>query len=208
MSLLTDDVASGTGRTYREDGIAARDEPEVPLERNETVLERNETVLERADRNLTELLQEVRLAQNGVQVLFGFLLALAFQSRFRATSEFQRIDYLVTLLAAGGSAILMIAPTAFHRILFRRGDKEYLVKIANRVTMAGLGAMAIAMVGVILLITDFLFGSVTAAIVTGCAAGGCLILWFVLPVARRRRLTRSPAQAPPTPTPTDGAGGF
>src|SRR3954467_15396100 len=82
---------------------------------------RNETELERCDRNLVELLQEVRVAQTGVQVLFAFLLAVAFTPRFAQASEFERIDYFVTLIASGAAAMLLIAPTAYHRLLFRLG---------------------------------------------------------------------------------------
>src|SRR4051794_22999403 len=85
---------------------------------------RNETELERCDRNLVELLQEVRVVQTGVQVLFAFLLTAPLAARFPDLTSFQRHVYFVTLLAAGASAVLLIAPTAYHRILFRCGDKE------------------------------------------------------------------------------------
>src|SRR5215207_9486013 len=105
---------------------------------------RDETQLERCDRNLVELLQEVRVVQTGVQVLFAFLLTAPLAARFPELTEFQRYDYFVTLLAAGAAAILLIAPTAYHRIVFRLGDKEYLVVIANRFTLAGLACVAIS----------------------------------------------------------------
>src|SRR5690242_827269 len=136
MPLTTENPAPGLVRTYDQDGAAVPDSADLPPERNETELER-------ADRNLVEILQEVRVAQNGVQVLFGFLLAIAFQNRFAHISSFQRIDYFVTLLATGASAILLITPTAYHRILFQKGDKVYLVSVANRLTMMGLCAMAV-----------------------------------------------------------------
>src|SRR3954451_11624505 len=104
---------------------------------------RNETALERCDRNLVELLQEVRVVQTGVQVLFAFLLTAPLAARFPELTAFQRYDYFTTLLAAGAAAILLIAPTAYHRILFRCGDKDYLVQIANRFTLAGLACVAI-----------------------------------------------------------------
>ena len=81
----------------------------------EVAVERNETELERCDRNLAELLQEVRVAQTGVQVMFGFLLAIVFTPRFRSISGFQRVDYFVTLLATGAAAVMLIAPTSYHR---------------------------------------------------------------------------------------------
>src|SRR5215210_5832314 len=89
--------------------------------------ERNETELERCDRHLAELMQEVRVAQTGVQVLFGFLLTVPFTTRFDASTAFQRAVYLGTVLAAGAAAMLLIAPTSHHRLLFRCGDKEHLV---------------------------------------------------------------------------------
>ncbi len=106
---------------------------------------RNETQLERCDRNLVELMQEVRVVQTGVQVLFAFLLTAPLAPRFPELTEFQKLTYFGTLLAA--AAVLLIAPTAYHRILFRLGDKEHLVHVANRFTLAGLTFVALSMVG-------------------------------------------------------------
>src|SRR3954465_14976598 len=88
---------------------------------------RNETPLQRCDRNLVELLQEVRVVQTGVQVLFAFLLMAPLSARFPQLDEIQRIEYFVTLAASGVAAVLLMTPTAHHRILFRCGDKEHLV---------------------------------------------------------------------------------
>ena len=104
---------------------------------------RNETHLERCDRNLTELLQEVRVVQTGVQVLFAFLLMAPLTPGFAALGGLQRLEYFVTLALAGAAALLLIAPTAYHRVLFRLGDKDYLVSVANRLTIAGLTAVAL-----------------------------------------------------------------
>jgi amino acid transporter len=166
-------------------------------------VDHRETELERCDRNLNELLQEVRVAQTGVQVLFGFLLALSFTPRFRTMSGFQRIDYFVTLMASGGAAVFLIAPTAHHRILFRRGDKEHVVRLANRFTMIGLAGVAVAIVGVVLLVSDAMFPSLVAGAITAIAAVGCAITWFVMPLTRRRLLDRE-ASGPTTP-PRDAA---
>src|SRR5207237_9694655 len=92
---------------------------------------RDETPLERCDRNLVELLQEVRVVQTGVQVLFAFLLTAPLSARFPDLSAFQRLTYFATLLAAGAAAILLIAPTAYHRLLCRLGDKAPLAPVAN-----------------------------------------------------------------------------
>src|SRR5919107_3683850 len=107
---------------------------------------RNETVLERYDRNLVELLQELRVVQTGVQVLFAFLLMAPLTPRFAQLGAVRHAEYFVTLALAGAAAVLLIAPTAYHRVLFRQGDKEYLVETANRLTLAGLGAVGLSMV--------------------------------------------------------------
>src|SRR4051795_4746217 len=127
---------------------------------------RNETALERCDRNLVELLQEVRVVQTGVQVLFAFLLTAPLATRFPDRTHFQRLTYFATRLAAGAAAILLIAPTAYHRILFRLGDKEHLVAVANRFTLAGLSCVAVSMVGALLLVTDLLFQSTATVVAT------------------------------------------
>ena len=108
---------------------------------------RNETPLQRCDRNLVELLQEVRVVQTGVQVLFAFLLTAPLTSRFPELSTLLTVQYFGTLLASGAAAVLLIAPTAHHRLLFRRGDKEYLVALANRHTLVGLVFVALSMLG-------------------------------------------------------------
>lgn len=150
---------------------------------------RNETELERCDRNLVELLQEVRVVQTGVQVLFAFLLTAPLAPRFPELSQFQRLTYFGTLLAAGAAAILLIAPTAYHRILFRLGDKEHLVSVANRFTLAGLTCVAVSMVGALLLVTDLLFEDKTVVVVTtGLATLGCISFWCLAPLRRRARI--------------------
>jgi hypothetical protein len=151
---------------------------------------RNETALERCDRNLVELLQEVRVVQTGVQVLFAFLLTAPLAARFPALTPFQRYDYFVTLLAAGAAAILLIAPTAYHRVLFRLGDKEHLVRVANRFTLAGLAFVAIAMVGALLLVTDLMFDGPVVVVTVAIAALVCTACWCVLPLLRRATLRR------------------
>ena len=159
--------------------------------------ERNESHLERCDRNLGELLQEVRVAQTGVQILFAFLLGLAFTSRFGQATELQRVDYFVTLISSGFAAMLLIAPTSQHRLLFRRGDKEHLVAVANRLVIAGLASVAISLIGAVLLVSDLLFGTAVAVGTSAVAAGCCVITWYGMPLARRRSLTRaSGADAP------------
>jgi hypothetical protein len=149
-------------------------------------LGRNETTLERADRNLVELLQEVRVVQTGVQVLFGFLLMAPLTAGFHRLGSVLQREYFVTLLLAAAGAILLIAPTAYHRLLFRRGDKEYLVRVANRLTIAGLAAVGLAMVGSIAFVAGILFPRETALVIGSLACFLCVLLWAVLPLRRRR----------------------
>jgi hypothetical protein len=149
---------------------------------------RDESELERSDRNLVELLQEVRVVQTGVQILFGFLLTIAFQPKFEKLSSFQKADYLGTLIAAATTLVMLTAPSSWHRILFRQGDKEHLVEIANRFTVLGLASMGLTMVGVVMLLSDIAFPPWLTALVTAAAVIACSILWYALPLARRRAL--------------------
>jgi hypothetical protein len=152
---------------------------------------RNETPLQRSDRNLAELLQEVRVAQTGVQVLFGFLLTVPFTVRFDRISTAERAVYFTTLLLAGAAAMLLIAPTSHHRLLFACGDKEQLVLTANRYAIAGLVAVAATMVGVVLLVSLLVVGGPGAALATTGAAAGCIWCWYLQPLRRRRALYRA-----------------
>src|SRR3954464_10811895 len=161
---------------------------EVPTEGNG----RRETELERCDRNLVELLQEVRVAQTGVQIMFAFLLTVPFTARFPALSTFQEILYFAILMSAGAAALLLIAPTSYHRILFRLGDKEHLVRAANRLTILALAFVAVAIVGGILLISDLLFPGLVAILATGMATALCVICWYIVPLRRRSRLGVKP----------------
>ena len=151
---------------------------------------RNETPLERCDRNLVELLQEVRVVQTGVQVLFAFLLTAPLAARFTELTRFQRWDYFVTLLATGAAAILLIAPTAYHRVLFRCGDKEHLVIVAHRCTLSGLTFVALSMLGALLLVTDLMFDGAIVIVTIAVAGVACVLLWCVLPLLRRATLGR------------------
>jgi hypothetical protein len=146
---------------------------------------RDETEAERLDRNLGELLQELRVALPGVQVLFAFLLAVPFQQNFEKVSQFEKRIYFATLLLTALSAALLIAPTAYHRLTFRYQQKHRLVFISNRLAIGGLAALALAMTCAILLITHLLFGSVATIVTTVFALGMFIFLWAVLPLKRR-----------------------
>ena len=150
---------------------------------------RDETEEERLDRNLGELLQELRVALPGVQVLFAFLLAVPFQQHFSSISEFDKKAYFVTLLLTALSAALLIAPSAYHRLTFRYQQKHRLVFVSNRLSIAGLGTLALAMTCAILLITNVLFGTVATTIVTTVLVLAMFaVLWAVLPLKRRMEL--------------------
>ena len=150
--------------------------------------ERNETELERSDRHLSELMQEVRVAQTGVQVLFGFLLTVPFTARFDALSPGERKLYFATLAVAGLAAMLLIAPSSHHRVLFSCGDKPRLVRNANRYAIAGLACVGLAMGGALALVADVAFDSTFAGIAGGVAGAACGWCWYLQPLRRRRAL--------------------
>ena len=145
---------------------------------------RQESEKERLDRNLAELLQELRVALPGVQVLFAFLLVVPFNQRFSEITTFQRTVYFVTLLLATAATACLIAPTAHHRIEFRQQDKKRIVFSASKLSIIGLALLALAMTGAVLLITDFLYHSDTVAVVAGGVALLFAVLWFAWPVKR------------------------
>jgi uncharacterized protein DUF6328 len=151
---------------------------------------RPETEHERVDRNLTELLNELRVALPGVQVLFAFLLVVPFNNRFAQVTAFEKNVYFVTLLCAAAASVCLIAPTVQHRIEFRHQDKEHIVLVANKLAIAGLTFLAVAMTGAILLVTDLLFGGVTSGIATGFVALAFALLWYAIPLQRLRQRRR------------------
>jgi hypothetical protein len=145
---------------------------------------RGETPIERLDRNLEEMFAGLRVALPGVQVLFAFLLVLPFQSGFPDVTGFQEKVYFGTLLCTALASILFIAPSARHRLRFRKGDRAYVVFTANRLVIAGLAFLGLGMTGAILLVSDYLFSAVPAAIATAAVGGGLLWLWFGSPLSR------------------------
>jgi hypothetical protein len=149
--------------------------------------DRDESEAERLDRQLIELLQEVRVAVPGVQVLFAFLLTVPFTAAWDKTTDLQQDVYFATLLLTAVATALLLAPSAVHRLLFQRGDKHFLVALANRVTVAGLSALALAVAGAVFLVSDVLFDITAAAIAAGCIFGFTVALWYALPLSRRFR---------------------
>jgi hypothetical protein len=140
---------------------------------------------ERVNRELIELLNELRVALPGVQVLFAFLLVVPFSQTFAETTDFQRDVYFFSLLCSAAAAALLIAPSAYHRIHFRQRSKEQILLTSNRLSIVGLGFLAVAMTGVILLITDVLFGGIVTVLVTAGTAIFFGFLWYGLPLKRR-----------------------
>ena len=153
---------------------------------------RRETELERLDRNLNELLSELRVALPGVQVLFAFLLVAPFNQRFGKVTHFERDLYFGTLMCTLLASMLLIAPTVAHRLQFRRRQKASIVELANRFMIMGLTAFAVAMSGAVLLITHYLFGAPTAVVTTALVAIAFVTIWLVLPL-------RNGGVSPPRP---------
>ncbi|WNV89121.1 DUF6328 family protein [Umezawaea sp. Da 62-37] len=151
--------------------------------------EAEESEQERLKRNLNELLQELRVAQAGVQILFGFLLSIVFTDRYREIDSYVRVTHLVTILFAAASVALLTAPAAWHRILFRRGRREDIITIAHRFTLVGLGTLAASMTGTVLLLGEVIIGG-WVSIALGVVAGlGFATLWFLLPLMERHKDT-------------------
>jgi len=149
---------------------------------------RDETPAERADRNLSDLLQELRVALPGVQILFAFLLTVPVSNGFTRLDSFQRDLYFGVLMSTLVATGLLIAPSIHHRLLFRMQDKENLVRIANKLSIAGLLVLAVSLTGAVLLISDILFKSPAPAIYTAISGAILLVLWVVLPLRRRVEL--------------------
>jgi len=145
-----------------------------------------ETEAERDDRNLIELLQELRVAGLGVQVLFGFLLAIPFTTKFADLNHAQRGLYVASLLLAAISTALLLAPVAYHRLVFRQHQKEQLVKDANILAILGLAAVGLAISASVLLVVSYVAPGFIVTIVTVFTVCLFAVLWFVLPLVRRR----------------------
>jgi hypothetical protein len=156
------------------------------MESGEIPDSRQETGAQRDDRNLSELVQELRVAGLGVQVLFGFLLSLPFTTRFSQLSTGQRDLYVASVILAAVAAVLLVGPVAYHRLVFRRGMKERLVRFANLLAILGLTAVGAAVLAAVLLVTWFVAGALAGGVITallGVMIGG---LWFTVPLVSRR----------------------
>lgn len=151
---------------------------------------RDESKADRLDRNYGELLQELRVAETGVQILFAFMLSIAFQQRFQTLDQVQRAIYVITLLFCTVAIALLVAPVAFHRVVFRHGLKDELVTITNRLALAGTSFLLLAVLSGVLLILDYVVGRGFAAAVTFLLAVLFIGLWVALPLSRLRKEKR------------------
>jgi hypothetical protein len=147
---------------------------------------RHETDAERSDRNWNELLQELRVTQTGVQLLTGLLLTLPFQQRFSVLDDLAKGVYLGVVVSAVSATALLIAPVAFHRLLFRQGEKNWMVTRGNVSAMCGLAGLAIATSGALWLIMDVVVGRGAAFVAAGLALAVFAVLWWGVPLAQRR----------------------
>lgn len=156
--------------------------------------QRDETDAERLDRNTMELLNELRVAGTGIQVMFGFLLIVPFNKGWPKVSSFGRTDYFVTLLCVATAAVLLLAPSIHHRILFRHGEKQYLVEMGNRLVIVAMVFLAAGFTGILILIADVVAGGVGPLLLGIVAAVGIVALWFGLPLLHLIRHGRSAGQ--------------
>jgi uncharacterized protein DUF6328 len=153
---------------------------------------RDETETQRLDRNWSSLLQELRVAQTGVQLLTGFLLTLPFQQRFAQLDAVMRTVYLVTVGCSIGATILLIAPVSMHRLLFRRHQLSTVVSAAHSFAMVGMLLLGVALAGVAVVIFDTVIGRTQAWVAGGCTLAALAAFWYLMPlVGRRNEDTRS-----------------
>jgi hypothetical protein len=152
--------------------------------------DRDETRDQRDDRNLIELLQELRVAGLGVQVLFGFLLSLPFTTRFVQLTGPQRGLYVAILVVSALATALLLGPVAYHRLVFRLRQKEHLVRAANAMAIGGLAAVATAIAGTVWLVVSYVLKGDSAFLISGCVAVVFAVLWFAFPLVRRARADR------------------
>ena len=152
---------------------------------DETPTSGEETEKERVDRELIEFLNEVRVVLPGVQVLFAFLLTLPFAGTFEEIDGAERVAYIVAFFATALSAVLMITPTSLHRLRFRKGDKEEILRTSNRLVLAGIVSLGVAMVAAVWLVAERVFTPSIANVIGIASALILITLWFALPLRRR-----------------------
>jgi hypothetical protein len=148
---------------------------------------RDEDEKERVDRELIELLNELRVALPGVQVLFAFMLVVPFSQGFVKVTDGERLVYFAAFMCAALGTALLIAPSSYHRLRFRHHDKERMLFTSNRMAIAGMAFVAASMAAVVALITDVIFNAIAAAIVAVVVGGWFLWFWYGLPLSRQVR---------------------
>ena len=146
---------------------------------------RDEPDSERLGRNVTDLLNELRVASSGIQVMFAFLLVVPFNAGWKQASSFDRWVYFATLLCIAAAAVLLIAPSVHHRLLFRHHQRDYLVRVGTRLAIVAAGFIAVGLTGILVLVSNFVFGTVAAVTVGIAAAIVVVAVWFALPLHRR-----------------------
>src|SRR3982751_4304629 len=144
-----------------------------------------ETEAERADRNFGDLLQEIRVAQTGVQILFAFLLTMPLQSRFERLDDWERATFIAALLLSAGASVCLIAPVAYHRALFARRMKTHVVKAASRFAILGLALLALAITCAVDLVLDLVLGRTPALFIAAGLVALLAVAWAVLPLVKR-----------------------
>jgi hypothetical protein len=147
--------------------------------------ERDETAPERLDRNTIELLNELRIAGTGIQVMFAFLLILPFNAGWKQVDSFERTVYFITLLVVALAAFLLMAPPIHHRLLFRHGEKRFLIRVGNYMAISGMACLGLGFIGILVLVSDVVVGGAAPAVVgilAGAVIGG---LWFAVPLIRQ-----------------------
>ncbi len=147
--------------------------------------EAEESHQRRLARNVNELMQELRVAQAGVQILFGFLLSIAFTERYASVGNYIRVTHLVTVLCAAVSVAFLTAPAAWHRVLFRQGRREDVVSSGNSFALIGIAFLSLAMTGTVLLVAEMVIGRWAAISVGALSFVIFTGLWFVWPITAR-----------------------
>ncbi len=150
--------------------------------------DRDETATERLDRNTVELLNELRVSATGVQVMLAFLLIVPFNVGFRRMTRFDRYDYYVTLICMLTAAVLLMAPSIHHRLLFRQAQKGYIVRTGNASLIAAMVFMSVGLTGILVLISNIVFGAAAALVAGACALVLVGVVWFAVPLGRRARV--------------------
>jgi len=159
----------------------------VSEESEQAEKQRDESPPERLDRNTVELLNELRIAGTGIQVMFAFLLVVPFNTGWKQVDGFERTVYFVTLLLVALAAFLLMAPPVHHRLLFRHGEKPFLIRVGNNMAIGGMICLGLGFVGILVLISDVVVGGAAPVVVGVLALALVSGLWFVLPMVRREK---------------------